>query len=332
MNRFKLCFLSLLTLFFNHLSAIELFSNLQIEGGYRHDEYRTKYTNYFDNFAFLKDVVQIKNLDIGTFGASGRLYAPHHDDCFPGPLSNFYIGGFAQLGWGARETMRREVSVPFDIIQDFARAKMNWARTYDYQVGLGYVFDLACWFNPCSTFDWVAMGLGFSGGYSYDRQDIKFRNGTSELNIFNAGITLDPDPLYNGLKYSQSWQGPWVGVELIYTKRDWTFVGGYEYHFKNRYLLTWDVPDNLFAQLEDYSDRRKGNQGHANVAYFSMYDRLCDGFIIGITVKYQNWDSGHYHRKPKSGTFADHLDPTTKSTGHTVWRALGVTGNFGYSF
>ena len=85
-------------------------------------------------------------------------------------------------------------------MEQTGNAHLKNARTSDYQIGLGYLFDKDCW------------NLSLAAGYAFDKQKIRTKYGS--ITFPSPGRPVDA-PLYGaGYKTVTTWKGPWVGTKF----------------------------------------------------------------------------------------------------------------------
>jgi hypothetical protein len=314
------------------LSAICIGDDLRLEGGYRHDEYQHNFTTDAvipGAAAFVNSQeFKVKNVDLGTFGIRGRFAFPQLDNCGCYDLSfldNFYVTGFANWGWAGNESYSDSIVSGLTPVTTDYSGNLSYVRTHDYNIGLGYLIDLGCWFDPCSCIDLSNWALGISGGYQWDKQRYKVNSATVTVN----GVELiGPAVFEEGLKIYQRWEGPWVGAQLFYEACGWRMDFGYEYHFDLHTRGKFNYTDSgLALGASDFSWH--GHKGYSNVAFVNAYYDLCDGWDLGLGFKYQDW-----HSRNQSNS----LDPTlvgvdVLSSGNNskVW-SYNVYGSVGYHF
>lgn len=312
------CSLFLLT---GSLAALDLSTEVNFIGGYRNDDLRRRNTKELipptvENV----DTIKIKSIHIGQVGLNARFKSPQMDTCCDCSfLGNFYVDGFAYWGWGGKGAKLHEViDEPFVGPVEFGRAELKDVNTYDYQIGVGYFFDLDC------------VGVGISGGYAWDRQRIK----TSHGELASAPVTdfLDA-PIYSaGYETTTTWEGPWIGAEFFFDVCEWTLGLGYEYHFAH-YRARHTIPNNPFAEAEGLANIAKSSQGSGNVGFLNAFYHFCEGWQIGAEFKYQNWFADCARVKPLGGTFVDFgLPETTRIHATGQWISYSINFNIGYSF
>jgi hypothetical protein len=184
--------------------------------------------------------------------------------------------------------------------------------TRDYSIGLGY--SLSCW-------DYFSISPAV--GYSYDYQKFKLHHAT-----FNGA----PDPVLEGLKYENRWQGPWVGCEAQFAMQCMDFSLGYEYHWSH-WHANWELKGADVA-AGAFSDKRKSHQANGNVVYLDSAYSFCDCWDVGVGLKYQFWRATHGRELPRGGSFAEiGLSPTEKDkVPKATWYSYQVQLSVGHNF
>jgi hypothetical protein len=212
-------------------------------------------------------------------------------------------------------------------------ADIDNGHTYDYSIGLGWVYPICDW------------GIGISAGYAWDKLRFKTRN--SLFSEFIAEPCICPpeiipstgiDLIGDRLRYENKWEGPWVGVNLLYGTCDWHLELGYEYHW-----VDWDAefllagPDDPNALCLGFSDVRRGD-GHGNVVYLNAGTILADCWDLSLGFKYTSFEADG-HERPKNGTFRDIgcFDPVTGAeefdrVKEAKWKSAQFTVDLGYLF
>lgn len=97
-------------------------------------------------------------------------------------INNFFITGFAYWGWGGcNANLCEEITGFICKNKQIGRARLKSAKTNDYQIGAGYLFDWNCW------------NFAISAGYAYDKQKIESKCG--EIS-FPVGAPFRPACIY----------------------------------------------------------------------------------------------------------------------------------------
>lgn len=303
------------------LAAIDLGTEINLSGGYRNDKLvRKNITALTPSFASSTDNIEIKNLSIGQIGLNGRLMLPTPDSCYETTVwNNFFIEGYGYWGWGGHGSKLHEYYTDLSTgFVEAARANLRGVRTNDYQIGLGYLFDMDCW------------AIGISAGYAYDRQKIKTKNGQISF-PYPLAPFIDVALFDNGYKTTTTWSGPWVGTELYYQWGcDWLFGLGYEYHFTD-YHANHTIPNTPEALLEGIATKTKGSNASGNVGFLKARYKFCEGWDVGASFKYVNYTAKKAHAHITSLNAADFPD-TIKIKAKGQWISYSVNLDIGFAF
>jgi len=96
-------------------------------------------------------------------------------------------------------------------------------------------------------------------GYSYRAQDLKITNGLS---------TIPPTGPFPGLDstYQARWQGPWVGIDLVYVLRRLTLNASIEYHRAvYRAQADWNLRTD-FVHPKSFEHKAGGDGAELNLS------------------------------------------------------------------
>ena len=261
------------------LSAFDPGTELNISTGYRHDDLcRVNTLKSPSSTVSQKDHIRINNINIWQVGINGRLMMPCtiEDCCWNDSILNhIFLDGFAYWGWGGHGAQLHEhIASSLFSEKQIGEATLKNARTEDYQIGLGYLFDWNCW------------NLGVSGGYAYDRQKIQTKHGKI---AFPSSAPFNKASIYgNGYKTATRWEGPWVGAELFHNWWAWRGSLGYEFHFAH-YQANHSIPPNPTSQQQGMRSTTKSSHAYGNVIFLDGRYFFCTGWEIGLRFKYQNW-------------------------------------------
>lgn len=284
------------------LYSLDIEGSLDLVGGYRTDQISTMLKAYDSAGTFLlSDNLKARNITIGEIGAEGRLVT----------CNGVLVRGFANYGW---VTDGSYTDVGIDAIGNSSttKAKVYNGHVTDYSIGLGYLFAFEHYYT-----------IGPVIGWAYDSQEIKIRH---------AQTDRIHDLLLDGVAYKMRWQGPWIGFEGAFELGSIKLRTGYDFHFVE-WRADWllDGPDVVGGH---YSDKRKSNQGYGNVAFFDGYYTFCEGWEIGLGVKYQYWLARDGREVPRNGDFASvGLEPDEKHKIPSVhWKSCELRLMLGYSF
>lgn len=274
---------------------------LDLTNGYRHDKVTAK-INAYDPPGTLVDIddLKAKNMDIYQLGLKGKWACC---DCF------MRIEG--EYGWGSDGKYTETSTIP-NVGSIHSESGIHKVRVKDFSVAGGYL---------CPLFE--CFSIGPVAGWSYHSQRFKLKN-----NAHTDGIA---DPILNGLKYSNRWQGPWAGVDLAFYACEFTFNAGYEYHWAHWHAdWTLDGPDVSGA----FSDRRKSTHAHGQVVYLDARWNYCSCWNIGLGLKFQEWRAIRGREKPQAGSFAAVGLSNTEvdKVKHATWCSFAITADIGYTF
>lgn len=278
------------------LTAAETFVHLDMTNGYRQDRISTL-VEAFDppGTQIASDSLKATNLPFYQIGVDGKL-----------SLCGLFIRIDADWAWANHGDYKEVVSTP-EGLSSTTKGHVHDAKARDFGVGVGYLYP----FNE-------DFSLGPVGGWQYHLQKFKVRDPRTD------GI---PDPILNGLKYTDCWHGPWLGFDLAYRFCKYSFHTGYEYDWAE-WHATWrlkgpDVPGVAF------SDHRKSNQAHGQVIYLDAKWHFYDCWSLGCGLKYQMWKATHgkvnplRDNAPVSSTEVDKVN-RAKWTSFTATLDLGV--------
>lgn len=296
------------------VSALDPAGILTLEIGYRHDEYESDFKPVVsptgNNFI-------VKDLNLFTVGVKGRLFLTHFESCGDFPIDNFYLTGFANWGWAGKDPFKNTLTLGQDVPEFQTLGQLDYGHTSDYQVGLGYLFRLGELCSPDCLCEWDSWAIGFSGGYAWDKQNIKTRYGNLTP-PFGSTTPPIPNPLFTGLKYHQKWQGPWVGTELFYELCQWTFNLGYEFHFCVHTESKFSRENPEFLPTDG---PRTSKKGYGNIVFFNGNYKFCNGIEAGLHLKYQGWNSTKLSFQEFPGADA-----------RNSWYGTSVALNLGYAY
>ena len=240
---------------------------VDLTNGYRQDKLACLINTFDPAGTFIgSDNLTAHNMSIYQLGLKAR-----YEQC------GILVRADGDYGWGNdghyHETFHDAVT---QTITD-TTAKLHHVNVQDGTVGAGYLFNL----NDCGcgmygiNLDGVAIGP--VAGWSYARQQFKLKN------TFTNGVF---DPVVNGVKYTERWQGPWLGVDATGAFCNYVLRTGYEYHWAT-WHATWTLPgpDTIGA----FSDRRHANDAWGQVAYLDGRWYFCSGWNVGFGAKFQFW-------------------------------------------
>jgi hypothetical protein len=274
---------------------------LDLSLGYRNDQITNNRISAFDSTGalVLDENIDITQLNVYQIGAKVRYE----------PFCNLFGRGSCWIGTvnGGDYKERDYITTTLSNIH----AKINHGQTIDWDLEGGYQLDF------------FGVGLAPIFGWSYNKQDIRFRNVTN-----NGPI----DPYLNGLRYVTYWNGPFVAVDLFYEFCNILINGGYEYHWahwKGRYMLP--VPSDKGVV---FSNTRRSHHAIGNVVYIDvLWNYFCD-WAVGVSYKYQDYQTCRGDFSPDWGTFTSQGFPQIVKTDvpKAEWQSHQVTLDLRYLF
>lgn len=216
----------------------------------------------------------------------------------------------------------REISNPVPLVTQTSitriQANIYKARAQDYSFGLGYLFPFFTYFFPV----YQDVHLGPVAGWAYDHQSFKIRHAKS--NGANA-------PYLNGLKYTNLWQSPWLGVDAVFKTCNLVVKVGFEYHW-GHWRAKWKLAGPDVPQA--FSDRRHSNRSRGHVYYATAKWDIWPHWSLGLGCKYQWFKAFHGREMPLAGSFAavglSNTQVDRVQSG--IWSSFAGTVNLGYSF
>lgn len=337
--------------------AYEPVSDISLRTGYRSDEIKHKSRATDVGNTRVGGEVKFKDLNIWEFGLRGQYAITGFScGCENDWMDRFFVKGCATWGWGS------DGKTEFGTFDEgfsgsssgsgsgsgagssnfFSHIRNKDTKTYDYSIGLGWVYEVDC--------NWA---IAPSVGYAWDRLTTKskhrFDNSSSSgdvIDIVDLGSSSSSSSFSSSsgndralFNYSSKWYGPWLGVELLYEDCDWRANLGYEFHWaSHRTKITTDT--DLFSDV----GTRKSSSRYGNLVYLEGWYDLCEGWEIGLAFKYLNFQSGkgksHRHSSGSDSLLVVEAPPVSSSSssgprrheGHTTWSSWAVTLDLGYKF
>jgi len=327
MKKLKYTAIAFLALSGTHSLFAYAFDNqFNISGGFRHDQISAHdlitFGAPFGGASWMKDKFSVNHIDMGQVGFDFRLLMPETDFFCEYPcISNLYLTGSADWAWNDGSHYKRSITnfaAGGAVVSTFStHGKLKTTSADDFQVGLGYrLFEDELW------------AFNVIGGYSYNKQDFSTSHGFTSI----SGGAFAEDPLYEGLKFKQLWQGGWLGLEAFYDWFGWLFHFGYEYHYAN-YHLNINIPGISTTLAEDFSNTRNSHRGQGNVAYLITSYRFCNDVEVGVDFAFKDFRTRHGSIKPKGESFDDLGYPAgTSGNAKGKWSSYSIVGNVGYNF
>lgn len=280
-----------------NLFGLELRSDFNVSGGYRHDDIRSPSRTFvlpIDGGILVHDKFKADDINLGIIGFNARFMMPEMDCCCEYPfLSNLYLDGYANWGWGSADrTSRRGFAIFPDGTEVFfnRHGKLKNVESTDYQIGLGYlVYNCDC------------IAVGIAGGYSYDSLDFKAHRRSSYF--FDGGV-----------KVKTRWSGGWIGAEVFYDWCNWLLNAGYEFHIVNHNVHVKREEFGLFGSGSGSfgRHRHRDHDGYGNVGYITGHYVLCDCWQLGLDFHFRDY--------------------FTRRHNDSRWISYSILADIGYSF
>jgi|GEM_PF-2494346 len=335
------------------LTAFEHRDEISLIGGYQHGKFKETTIAKYPTGGLLAGEFPVPvghenpdrvtaSLNLGVLGFDGRLFVPNSICDCNSFFSNFYLTGHAIWGWDDGNKFK-ETSTSIDPqgCADLttpggsfaARGKLKRARTYDYNIGLGYVFDLSCWDWTCG---WDGWALAVEGGYSFNKQSLRTKSANSaQTSYTNPGLNfcaLD-DPAYVGAQFQNKWRSGFVGAKLFYETCDWDWTFGYQYHIAS--YRGENITSSEGLLLGALSAKLKSNRANGNVwSVKGAYDVGC-GWSIGALFNYEYWSARHGSfsiSAPAGGNAGNLGAAVVKTSVKSAWDAYTIAATVGYEF
>ena len=274
---------------------------LDISVGYRNDQIKDNRISAVDaaGAIVLDEKIDVTGLNVFEIGSKVRYE----------PFCHLFGRGSCWIGWinGGDYNERDYITGSISNIH----GKINNGQTIDWDLEGGYQFSF------------FGFGAAPIFGWSYNKQDVRFRN------VTNNGPT---DPYLNGLRYVTYWNGPFVALDLFYEFFNILVNAGYEYHWahwKGFYYLP--KPSDIGVV---FSNIRRSHQAIGNVVYIDvMWNYLCN-WTLGVSYKYQDFCTSRGDFSPYFGSFATQGFPEIQKTDvpNAEWQSHQVTLDLRYLF
>jgi opacity protein-like surface antigen len=257
-----------------------------LEAGYRHDNISWR-SRFPSESPFLKTNTRFKDLDIFQIGIHGRTTL----GC------NFYARANAYWGWILEGDFEQNVDTYFspgysDCSRDFEFGFNNHRNNviddkWVYGVGgaVGYPF----YFCDCTLM--IAPVIG----YAIDEQNIEIDD--EGFDIRNSGSLFFP---VSGSqccehKWISRWFGPFFGFDFNYRPycECWNIWAEVEYHwgtFQGKRHVNNEFSAFGFDHHKFHSREATGWVASAGADY-----DICNGWEIGLALKFQDWSASRHH-------------------------------------
>ncbi len=287
---------------FPFANAYEVGMELDLTNGYRRDTQSSSITSkgiLGDTIG--KEKLKSDNLSYYQLGIDGRWN-----------IRNWILRFDGDYAWSTSGDYHDHSK--FLSVSAKTHAKINKGNAQDLTLGAGYFFSFP---------QLIGLDIGPVGGWSYHHQ---------EYRIHEASTNGFSNPVFNGVDYTNRWEGPWVGIDAQFCFCPFSLYAGYEYHW-GTWHAKWKLrgPD---VQPPFLSDARKSNHAIGQLVYLdARWDVWCN-WVLGLGLKYQLWHAHHGSDKPLAKLFQPLIFPnlSKKKVKQVTWSSLSVTIDMGYSF
>lgn len=290
----------------NLLDSCDLYTDFNM--GYRRDHLCWSIQGYKGNPNKLSELT-FRDLDIFQIGFDFQALT----------YNNIYVRANIDYGWILSGQVQDSDYAGSNRTKEFSRSlsKCNDDNVFDFTIGLGYLFDI------CDT----GFTIAPLAGYSYNRQNLRFREGQTIINVFF------PDEIgpFEGLNstYQAGWNTGWLGVDLGYPVacNFWLFAN-YEYHlgtYKAR--ANWNLRDDFAGDFIHKANTYNGNVLNAGVEYL-----LCDSWTVGLAGCYQFWKTQIGTDVTRVITEDYGIVPLQTKLNPVEWRSYSIAIDVGYVF
>lgn len=272
------------------LSAQWWESSLSLEAGYRQDSLTCLIEGYdLPDTLLFKNNLNVENISVVEIGAKGRCIA----------WDSFLFKSSLYSGITPTGNYSDVRTFDFSDEKRSSKFKVQSGITVDFSVGTGFLFPFYC----------RKFRIGPTGGWSYNAQQLTIYNGCRK---------------FDGLKYRNRWQGPWVGIDSYIALLGFHLDAGYEYHFPH--WSAYRLLKRHHSYNNAYSDSRKSTRGYGNVAYFDFYTTQFLCIKLNCQLKYQYWKMTDGCERPKRG----HLPyDEVHQIPHATWQSFEVLFGIG---
>lgn len=307
------------------LAAIYPQVELNASGGWRQDHLRSQITS---NINDSKDIVKGSHLNIWQLGIDGYV-APQFFEC-DSFLNNFILQGSAYWGWVNNGIYQHKYSVPSEIFSTLNRGDISRGHTWDYTIGLGYLFPVGDCFRIGPTFGYAFNKLSYRA-----ENVIGIVNTEAPANLINQTLVSATDPFSyfdEGLLFSSRWKGPWAGFDAQFDFCEVVLMFSYEYHWGEWLGKFTAQPADILDNIH-YSDVRKSNHAHGHVGYVGANYIFSECFNLGLGVKYENFRASGKAVPRASGGFPAVGGPEgERNKFKTTWNTVQLFVDLGVLF
>lgn len=299
-NLFRLRTAILLSIFllqFIEIRSLDWNTSLVAFTGYRRDKITTDIETFNSSASLIeKNKLTVDNIDLVEFGIRARITM---DNCWT-------FRGFASWGLITQGNYQENLSNTMGDKQNNT-ADLLGRISQDDSVSLGYSYPLS-------------PNLALEGlfGWSYDKLILKMHD------FKENGL---PDPTLEKLYYRMQWQGPWIGLSLMYDPCIFFLYTGYEFH-KPNWKAQYSLPGyNISTQV--FSDRRWSNDVQGHILFFELSAPVMCHCRFGFRAQYQYWLATNGKSQSIQNSFALLGIPPGQSSrvSRATWSSGGIQFN-----
>ncbi len=269
--------------------------------GYRRDHLSAEIYSFDENnLTISKDHLTAKDLSLYQVGGKGLIGVC---DCF--------VRGEGYWGFSG-DGVYREASQKAQKFLFKSKGNLHHGITKDFIVGAG--FFLSCL---------VPFEMGPVAGWSYQSQEFKVKKGR-----------LSQDDGGRGFRYSNHWQGPWLGVDAKFDCFFFTARSGYSYHWA-KWNAHWSLK-NRRDQRFTFQENSKSSDANGQVLYADLFWGFCPFINFGLGLKWQQWQAKKGRKKSlkseKIGIVNDKVKIAKDQIQDAKWESCSVSLDLGISF
>ncbi len=294
------------------VQALPIDYEIDVTNGYRQDRQSCLIKEYIAPSTLIgTDSLKARKMSIYQLGLEARVT---HCNWY----GNWLARADVDYGWGWNGFYNETFTTPLPATFSQTKAQINHVNVQDGTIGAGYLFIL----SNCSYKCLQDFAIGPVVGWSYNRQQFK---------LHEAITDHVADPVIDGMKYTEHWQGPWLGVDATWDVCCATLHAGYEYHWAT-WNATWQLagPDTAGA----FSDKRHSSNAYGQLAYLKIKKYIYCEWSISLGLKAQHWKAVNGSEKPKASSFADlGFNASEKDkVKNAKWQSFSATIDIGYIF
>ena len=266
-------------------AVVRPLSYIDLDTGYRWDKVYHRFVVWNDGLNSAANPVRVNDLNSFQLGAKVQSAI-----C----SGNWFVRGSGHYGW----------VYPGDFQEGGLYARVK-GHTVDASASTGYYFS----FHPC-------WGLGPVIGYAYDQMHLH----TSHLFQNTSGGDVDN----GGMKLTQTFQGPFVGLDLLFqpsclwqVELEWNLIHGW-----------WEFRDSYDVLTR--ASKRTHHNVWGNVFQVDTTYILSRCWSIGLELSYETrvgqGNQGHYKRTIVPLAFANQKIQSLS------WQSFSTMFHVGYNF